>query len=87
MPLTGNVIKPLAKNDLIPLRLTAAASAIDSATYKKMFWSGTTTLTIPNEEINDIMKIINCLEESGLLIKNVSHIIKNVAKKQKGGFL
>ena len=52
-----------------------------------MFGSGTTTLIISNEEINAIMKIVKSLEESGLLIKDVSETIKNEAKEQKGGFL
>ena len=47
MPLIGNVLKPLAKSVLIPLKLTAAA-ATDAAIYKKMFGSGTTTLIISN---------------------------------------
>ena len=42
---------------------------------------------ISNEEINDVMKIVKSLEESDLLRKNVSKIIKNEAKEQKGGFL
>ena len=37
--------------------------------------------------MNDIMKIVKSLEESGLLIKGVSETIKNEVKKQKGGFL
>ena len=37
--------------------------------------------------MNDIMKIVKSLEESGLLIKGVSGTIKNEAKQQKGGFL
>ena len=36
-----------------------------------MFGSGMTTLIISNEEMNDIMKIVKSLEESGLLIKAV----------------
>ena len=32
------------------------------------------------------MEIVNCLEESGLLVKDVSETIKNEANKQKGGF-
>ena len=32
-----NALKPLAKSVLIPLRLTAAASAADAAFHKKMF--------------------------------------------------
>ena len=46
-----------------------------------------TTLIISNEEINDIMKIVKSLEESGLLIKGVSKTIKSDAKEQKGRFL
>ena len=83
----GNVLKPLTKSVLIPLGLIAAASATDVAIHKKMFGSGVETLIISNEEINDIMKIVKSLEESGLLIKGISETIKNEAKKQKGGFL
>ena len=88
LPLTGNVLKPLDKSVLIPVGLTAAAAAAtDSAIHKKMFGSGNTTLIISNEELNDIMKIVNSLEGSGLLIKGVSQAIKNEAKEQKGRFL
>ena len=89
LPLTGNVLKPLDKSVLIPVGLTAAAAAAatDSAAHKKMFGSGNTTLIISNEELNDIMKIVNSLEGSGLLIKGVSQAIKNEAKEQKGRFL
>ena len=87
MLLIGNVLKPLAKSVLIPLWLTAAASATDAAIHKKMFGSGMTTLIISTEEMNDIMKIVKLLEESGLLIKVVSQTIKNEPKEQKGRFL
>ena len=87
MPLIRNVLKPLAKSVLIPLGLTASASAIDAAIHKKIFGSGNTKLINSNEEMNDIMKIIKSLEESGLLIKGVSEKIKNEVKKQKRGFL
>ena len=53
---------------MIPLALTAAASATDAAIQKKIFGSGMITLIILNEEMEDIMKIIKSLEESGLLI-------------------
>ena len=75
-----NVIKPLAKSVLIPLRLTVAASETDAAVHKKRFGSGVTTLITSNEEMNDILKIVKCLEESGLLMKDVSEITKNEAK-------
>ena len=85
--LIGNVHKPLAKSVLIPLGLTAAASATDTAIHKRMFGSGFTTLIISNDEMNDIMKIVKSLEESGLLIKGMSELIQHEAKEQKGGFL
>ena len=85
--LLGNVLKPLAKSVLIPLGLTAAASATDAPIHKKILGSRATTLIISNEKMNVIMKLVNSLEESGLLIKGVSQTIKNEAKEQKGGFL
>ena len=41
-----------------------------------MFGSGVTTLIISKEQMNDIMKIITSLGESGLLIKGVSETNK-----------
>ena len=87
LPLIGNVFKPLAKGVLIPLGLTAAASATDAAIHKKIFELGVTTLIISREKINNIMKTVKSLEESGLLIKGVSETVKNEAKEQRGGFL
>ena len=52
-----NVLLLLAKSVLIPLVSTLAASATDAAIYNKIFGSGTTTLIISNEEMNDIIKI------------------------------
>ena len=49
--------------------------------------SPTTALTISNEEMEYLMKIVKSLEESGLLIKVINETIKNEAKEQKGGFL
>ena len=53
--------------------------------FIKWFGSGITTFIISNEEMNDIMKIVKSLEESGLLLKGVSEIIKIKVKVQKGG--
>ena len=53
---------------------------------RKIHGSGTTTLIISNEEMNDIMKIIQALENSNILIKGVTKT-KNETKEQKGGFL
>ena len=44
-------------------------------------------LIISNEEMEDIMEIVKSLEESGLLIEDMSEIIKNEIKEQKGGFI
>ena len=78
---------PLAKNVLVPLGITAAASAIDAGIQKKIHGSGTTTLIISNEEMNDIMKIVQPLEDSNILLKGVNKTIEDETKKQKGGFL
>ena len=73
---------------MIPLRLTAAASATDAGIQKKIFWSHMITLITSNKEMVDIMKIIKSLKKFGLLIKGVSETIKNKAKEQqRGGFL
>ena len=82
-----NVIKPLPKSVLIPLGLTAAASGADAWIHKKILRSGNTTLIISNEEMEDIIKIVKSLEDSGLLLKKLSETIWNEAKEQKGGFL
>ena len=83
------VAMPLAKNVLAPLRLTAAMSAVDGSIQKQMHGSGagTTKLIIENEDMNDIMKIIEALENSGILLKGVSKTIENETKEQKGDFL
>ena len=87
MPLIRNLLELLAKNVLIPLWLTTAASTTDAAIHKKMFGSGYATLIISNKELEDIMKIISSLDDSGLLIKGVSEAIKNEARGQKEEFL
>ena len=86
-----NVIKPLAKNVLIPLGLTAAASAADARIHKKILRSGSdnnnTTLIISNNEMDDILKIVKSLEDSGVLSKGVTETIQNETKEQRGEFL
>ena len=47
-----------------------------------MFGSGNTTLTVFNEEMNDIMKIVKSLKDSCLMIKGVSETIKDKVKEQ-----
>ena len=52
-----------------------------------MLGSGVTTLIISNDEMNNILKIVKSLENSGLLLKGVSETIQHEAKEQRGGFL
>ena len=60
---------PLAKNILAILGITAAASAIDAWIQKKIYGSGTRTLMVSNEEMNEILKIVQPLEDSNSLLK------------------
>ena len=91
LPLIKNVIKPLAESVLILLGLTAATSAADAQIHKKILGSGcrhssssashnTTTLIISNGEMEDIIKIVKYLEDSGLLLKGVTETVQNEVK-------
>ena len=80
LPLIKNVIKPLAKRVLIPLVLTASASAADVGIHKKILGSGNTTLIISNNEKEDI-------EDSGLLLKGATETVQMNKKNKKGDFL
>ena len=87
--LAGPLMKvalPLAENVLAPLGLTAAMPAIDGSMQKKTHGSGV-KLIIEQEDMNDIMKIIEALENSGILLKGVTKTIENEIKEQRGGFL
>ena len=87
--LAGPLMKvavPLAKNILALLGITATISAIDAGIQTK-HGSGLTTLIISNKEMNDIMKIVQALEDSNILLKGVTKTIKNETKEQKGRFL
>ena len=89
--LMKSVIKPLAKSVLLPLGLTAAASAADAGTHKKILGSGdnnnNTTLIISNDEMGNLLQMVKSLEDSRVLLKGVSETIQNEAKEQRGGFL
>ena len=101
LPLIKHVIKPLAKSVLIPLGLTAPASAADAGIDKKKLRSGnnrpspsashihpsSTTLIISNNEMEDIIKIVKSIDNSGLLLKGVTETVQNDVKEQKGGYL
>ena len=64
LPLLKSVIKPVGL-----LVLTAASSAIDAGVQKKMYGSGTKTLVVSNEKMNDIIRIVQALEDSNILLK------------------
>ena len=86
------VAMPLAKNLLAPLGLKAAMSAIDGSIQKKIHGSGATKgagikLIIVQEDMNDIIRIIEALENSGILLKGVTKTIENETKVQRVGFL
>ena len=49
--------------------------------FKKIHGSGTTTLTISNEEINDILKFAQALEDSNILLKGITKTIENETKE------
>ena len=80
------MIKPLAESVLVPLRLTAAASAADSGIHKNILGNMTTRI-ISNDEIHDIIKIVKSLEDSGLLVEGITETVQNEVKEQKGGLL
>ena len=77
---------PVAKNVLAPLGLTAVMSAIDGSIQKKIHGSGV-KLIIEQEDMSDIIKIIEALENSCILLNGVSKTIENETKEQRGGFL
>ena len=98
LSLIKNVIKPLPKSVLIPLGLTAVASAADERVHKKILGSGCrnsyssasynmTILIMSNNEIEDIIKIVKSLQDFGLLIKGLTETVQNEVNEQKGGFL
>ena len=73
LPLMKSVITTLTKTVLIPLGLTAAASAADAGIHKKILGSGNnTTLITSNKDMDDLIKIVKPLEDSGLLLKGIT---------------
>ena len=82
-PLLKSVIKLLGM-----LGLTAAASVADVAVHKKVLGTRNhTTLIISSDDLNDLLKVINTLENSGVLLDGITETVKNEVKEQKGGFL
>ena len=76
LPLLKCVIKPLGV-----LGLTAAASVTDAAINKKILGSGNhTTLTIFNDDLQDLLQIVKSLEDSGILLDGITKTVKNEVK-------
>ena len=72
LPLLKSVIKTLAM-----LGLTIAASATDAAIHKKVLGSGNhTTLIISNDDMQDLLKIVKSLEDSGILLDGITETVK-----------
>ena len=83
LPLLKPVIKPLGV-----LGLTAATSATDAAINKKILGFGNhAILIISNDDMQDLLKIVKSLEDSGILLDGITETVKNEVKEQKGGFL
>ena len=90
----GKILGPLLKTGLPSLKSVIKPSGFNSCKFsnrcrssKKIYGSGTTTLIISDEKMNDIMKIVQILEHSNILSKVVTKTIKNETKEPKGGFL
>ena len=86
LPLMKNVIKTLPKSVLIPLGLTAGASAADAGIHKKSLGSGNnnnTILKLSSDERRKIVNIVESLEDSSLLLEGVSEAIPNEAKEKR----
>ena len=75
------VAVPFAKYILAPLGITAAVSAIDARIQRKIHGSGTTTVIISKEKMNDLMKIVQPLEDFNILLKR--RLIRQLKMKQK----
>ena len=55
---------------------------------KKILGSGNhTSLTIFNDDMQDLLEIVKSLEDSGILLDGITETVKNEFKEQTGGFL
>ena len=88
--LAGPLMKvavPLAKKKFLALlQITAAASAIDAGIQKKVHGSRTMTLIISNEEMNEILKIVQALGDSNILLKRITKTINTETKEENAEF-
>ena len=87
-----NVVIPLARDNLTGLLRNLTSNAINKC-EKEVGRKGAVrtrkgfSLFILKEDMNNIIKIIKSLEDSGVLIDGVTETVKHETKKQEGGFL
>ena len=87
-----NIAIPLARDNLPGLVINLNSNPINKF-ERKISGKGAVragkgfTLFISNEDMNDIIKIIKSLEDSGVLIDGVTETVKHEIKYQEGGFL
>ena len=78
-----------AKYVLAALKTRAGASAINTGIQKQIHDSGRPLFTasiISNKEMNDMIKIVQAIQDSKILLKAVTKAIKNETKEQKDDF-
>ena len=80
------VAAPVAENILAALGITAAASAVDAGIPKNA-WFKDNSFNNFKPKINDIIEIVQALEDSDIMLKQITKTVKNKKKEQKGGFL
>ena len=83
LPLMKSVLIPLTKTSVMPLGITGAASATDTAIQKNLGFHDKSN----SFKLSDVMKIVKSHEISDLLINGVSETVENEVKEQRGGFL
>ena len=81
------VAVPLAKKCFSTIRNNSKSIRNRFWNSRKMNGSGTITLITSKNEINDIIKIVQALKDSDILLKGVTKTIENEMKEQIGGFL
>ena len=80
LPLIRGVLTLLPKGVLVPLGLTAVASATDTAIQKNIYQSDMTAMLISKNEMDHVKKIVKSLQESDSLLKDLSETIENESK-------
>ena len=80
------VAVPLVKNILAPLGITAAGWTIDAGISREIYSSGTTTLIILDEKINNILKTVQAIENSNVLLKGITKQLRMRQKNKKEDF-